>query len=228
MSRATPAASSVGARELVFTLLVAACAAPAFWRGSRGEPDPLAALAWVTLIAPAGGFACGARRIQIWPLAPIVPVTWMLVVAAVDAMSARDLPSLAWSALPVTGLFALGFALPSRSNTSPWRGSASLFLVTVLLAALPLHGLILEAAWPPRVAARVLDFAPTTLTAECAGVDWMRHPPIYDGSATVDIDPSLRTPYDPRLAGGLVFVVGSLAAVWRARTRRETVAQKVA
>lgn len=221
-------ARTIGARDLVFTLLVASAAAPAFWPGSRGEPDPLAALAWVTLIAPALGFACGARRIPVWPLAPIVPVVWMLVVAATDAMSARDLPLLAWSALPVAGLFFAGFALPSRTNDSSVRGSASVFLATVLLAALPLHGLILRSSWPSEVSARLLDLAPTTLTIECAGVDWMRHPPIYDGSATVDIDPSLRTPYDPRLAGGVVFVVGSLAALWRARMRRETTALKVA
>lgn len=221
-------ANSVGARDLVFTLLVAASAAPALWYGVRGEPDPLAALAWVSLIALAGGFACGARRIPVWPLAPVVPVGWLLIVALADALSARDLPSLAWSALPIVGLFSLGFALPGRNVDFPWRGAAALFLAATLASALPLHGLVLRDAWPPPVAARVLDLAPATLVAECAGVDWMRHPPIYDGSSTVDIDPTVRAPFEGRLAGVLVFVVGSLAAVWRARTRTRNDSPKVA
>lgn len=213
-------ASSVQARDLVFPLLVAGAAAPALIFGARGEPDPLATLLWVTLIALPGGALCGARRIPLWPLAPVVPVAWLMVVALSDALSARDLPALAWSALPIVGFFGIGFALGTRMSAFPWRGAAALFLGATLLAALPLHGLALKKPWSPRVAAFLLDLAPTTLVAESAGLDWMRHPPIYDGSQTVDIDPSLRTPYDRQLAGGLVFVVGCLTAAWSTRARR--------
>jgi endonuclease/exonuclease/phosphatase family metal-dependent hydrolase len=179
---------AVSAKDLGFTLLVGACAAPALWHGARGEPDPIAALVWVSLIAVPGGWVCGARGMRLWPLGVVVPVAWMIVVAFADAMSARDLPAIGGSALAVVGLFGVGFALAGRRNAWPWRGAAVIWLVVVMMAALPLAGLALREAWKPAVAARVLDLAPTTLVAEAAGLDWMRHPPIYDGSSTVDID----------------------------------------
>jgi hypothetical protein len=93
-------------------------------------------------------------------------------------------------------------------------------LLVTMLAALPLAGLVLKEAWRPDVAARILDMAPTTLVAEVAGVDWMRHTPVYDGSSTVDIDPGMRAPYGWRLAGVVVFAFGSAAALVMERARR--------
>ncbi|MBL8857511.1 MAG: hypothetical protein JNL28_03270 [Planctomycetes bacterium] len=217
---------SVRSRDLSFVLLLGAAALPALIYGSRGEPDPLAALCWIALIATAGGYACGAQRVALWPLAPVAPVLWLVTVAFADALSRRDLPSVAWSALPVFGLFGLGFALGARAHGEVRRGVAALFLAAVLLAALPLHGLLGGSGFDARVSALLLDASPATLLAECAGVDWMRHPPIYDGSATVDIHPALRSPYSARLAGSLVFVVGcSLAfAAEHLRRRRDAAA----
>lgn len=218
MSR-TAREGSVRSRDLLFVLAVAACGAPGLLFGSRGVPDPLATLVWVAILAPSGGAACGARSIRLWPLAPVVPIAWVLWVAFADALSERDLPSLAWVVLPIAGLFGLGYAHAPRDAEGAWRRSGSLLLVSALLAALPLAGLVLREAWPPRIAAFVLDLSPATLAAECAGVDWMRQPAIYDGSSTVDIDPALRSPFDPRLAGGVAFVVGCVLAVVRARAR---------
>jgi hypothetical protein len=214
---------TVGAREFGFTLLVGACAAPGLWHGARGEPDPLAALMWVALIAVPGGWVCGARRIPLWPLGVVVPVTWMIVVALADALSTRDLPELGGSALAVAGLFGVGFALAGRTCEWAWRGAAVLWLVATMLAALPLAGIVMKQAWRPAVAARVIDLAPTTLVAESAGVDWMRQPVIYDGSSTVDIDPGVRTPYRWRVAGVIVFLVGGAAAIAMDGARRRRV-----
>jgi hypothetical protein len=217
---AKPRKTTVGAGELVFALAVAAVAAPGMLYGARGEPDPLAALVWVTLIAVPGGYACGARGIRLWPLALVVPVGWMMVVALADALSARDLPLFAASMLPVLGMFGAGFAIGSCAKGLVWRGAGALFLLVTLLAALPLAGLVLREPWKSHVAARVLDLAPTTLVAECAGVDWMRQGAIYEGSSTVDIDPSVRTSYDWRRGGVIVLVVGGAAALVMERVRR--------
>lgn len=210
----------VTSRELLFVLALGGWGAPGLLAGSRGVPDPLGALAWVSLIAPAGGYAAGARGVRLWPLAPVVPVIWMAIVGAADGFSERDLPALAWAALAVAGLFAIGFALPAAVGEFPWRGVGALLLLAGGLALLSLPGLVLRSAFPPRIAAHLLDVSPVTLAAECAGVDWMRHPPVYEGSATVDIDPTLRSPYRGEVAGAWVLGVGCAGAVWGARRRQ--------
>lgn len=209
---------SVRARDLWIVLGLGAVGALGLVPGSRGGADPLSALVWITLIAPAAGHVAGRTGVRVWPVAPVAPVAWLVTIAMADAVSRRDLPTMAWCAPPVVGLYALGFALGRRFPLGSWRATAGVALVTALLAAAPLAGSFLRRSPPPRVAAGLLDVSPVTLTAECAGVDWMRHPPIYDAASTVDIDPSTRTPYEGRLAGLVVFVVGCLAASIRGRS----------
>jgi len=225
---------TVGARDLLVALAIAAVGAAGAWPGERGEPDPLALLSWLALIAPASGFACGALRLPPWPAAAVVPASWMMLVGIVDALSqSRDLPQPIWAGCALAGLFACGLgpgALSVRrvpaSARAPVaaRGAAVVLLLTALVCALPFIGALVRTPPSARVNARLLDVSPATLAAECAGVDWMRHPPIYDAASTADIDPALRTPYDGRLAGGLVFVVGCALALSldRVARRRDT------
>jgi hypothetical protein len=117
-----------------------------------------------------------------------------------------------WAGCALAGLFAAGFGVGSLMQSSAWRGFAVALLASALACALPLSGALLRAPLPARVSARLLDLSPATFVAECAGVDWMRHPVIYDAASTADIDPLLRAPYDGRIAGGLVFVVGCALA----------------
>jgi hypothetical protein len=146
----------------------------------------------------------------------------MFLVAFADALSPRDLPRPIWAGCAIAGLFSIGFALGSFSSRSAWRTAGLVLLVNALLCALPLSGGFLRDHPPAAVNARLLDVSPATLVVECSGVDWMRHPAIYDAATTSDIDPILRSAYDGRLAGGLVFVVGcALAlALQRLRDRR--------
>jgi hypothetical protein len=48
----------------------------------------------------------------------------------------------------------------------------------------------------------------------------MRQGAIYEGSSTVDLDPSVRTSYDWRRGGVIVLVVGGAAALVMERVRR--------
>lgn len=208
----------VRARELGLALLLGALALPGAWPGAGGEPDPLAATVWVALVALPAGHAAAVMGLRTWPVAPVVPILWVLTIALADAVSKRDLPAPAWGALAVVGLFGLGLGLGRWTAKHAWRGVALTALASVALSLPAAWGLVARRALPSRVAARALDVSPVTFAVECAGVDWMRHPPVYVGASTVDIDPSLRAPYEGRLAGVLVFVVGCAAASIRRRT----------
>jgi hypothetical protein len=212
---------TISARDLGVALLIAAIGALGAWPGERGEPDPLALLVWLALIAMACGFACGAMGLRLWPASAVVPAVWMFLIGIVDALAeTRDLPRPLWAGCAIFGLFAAGFGLGSRFSSHLWRGTSLTLLVTAIACALPMCGALLRMPPSPRVTARLLDLSATALVAECAGVDWMRHPAIYDAASTESIDPSLRSPYDGRLAGGIVFVVGCALAWTLPRRRR--------
>ncbi len=213
---------SITAREFGTSLGIATIGILGAWPGHNNEPDPVALLVWLSLVAPAVGVACSALRLRFWPAAVLVPATWMFLIVFADALSARDLPRPIWSGCAIAGLFSLGFALGSLPTRSTWRTAGIILLVNALLCALPLSGGFLRDHPPAQVNARLLDLSPATLVVESSGVDWMRHPAIYDAASTSDIDPILRSAYDGRLAGGLVFVVGcALAfALQRVRDRR--------
>lgn len=200
------------ARELTLALALVAVGALGLWPGARGEPDPLALLVWLALVSVPVGYFGGASGLRAWPWAAMIPAAWMGVESVADALSRRDLPAPAWAALAFTGLFALGFGAGRAWPGPRWRVTSALLLGSALLASLPLLGLELESAFPTALRARLLDLSPVTFVCECAGVDWMRQPVIYDALQTVDIDPSMRGPWSGALAGGIAFVVGSLAA----------------
>jgi hypothetical protein len=176
----------------------------------------VALLVWLALVAAPIGALAGGTRMHPWVVAPVVPATWAVVLVFVDTLSQRDLPTPIWACLAWTGIYALGFGVGRRA--SPGRSGATPTLVAVFLLAsacliwLPVGGGFFVEPWPPAVAARLLDLSPATLLAECAGLDWMRHPGLYEAAGTADIDPSLRTAYRGSLAAPLVLVVGCAAA----------------
>lgn len=160
---------------------------------------------------PAGVLA-GASSAPLWPMAPVIPALWMGLVGLVAAGSSRVVPAPAWAALAWSGIFAGGFALGRLFPARRWRLSAACFLASGVLNALSISGAWLAVPLPASLAARLLDLAPATLLAECAGLDWMRHPAIYEPGGTIDIDPSLRVAWRGMLAGPIVFLVGCAAA----------------
>jgi hypothetical protein len=210
---------SIRARDFGVALGIATIGVLGAWPGRTGEPDPVALLVWLALVAPACGVACSALGLRFWPAAVLVPATWMFLVVFADSLSTRDLPRPIWAGCALTGLFSVGFALGSLPSRSIWRKVGTVLLCEAFLCALPLSGALLHTPPPAPVNARLLDLSPATLVVECAGVDWMRHPAIYDAASTSDIDPILRSAYDGRLAGGLVFVVGCALALSLQRVR---------
>jgi hypothetical protein len=136
----------------------------------------------------------------------------MGLVGLVAAGSSRVVPTPAWSALAWSGIFAAGFALGRLSPARRWPAAAVGFVLCGALDALSISGTWLASPLPPSISARLLDLAPATLLAECAGLDWMRHPAIYAASGALDIDPSLRVAWRGFLAGPIVFLLGCAAA----------------
>jgi hypothetical protein len=196
-------------RQLGLALALASLALPGMLPGSRGEPDPIAFLVWLAFVAPAAGALAGTLGLAPWPHAAAVPGTWMLLLVAVDALGARDLATPVWAALAATGLFALGFALGRLAPAHlRWRAPAAVLALAVVTTLAPFAGALLRAPWPPASSATLLDLSPATLLAECGGVDWLRHPAVYDAAGSSEIDPRSRSPYRPALAGQLAFVLG--------------------
>jgi hypothetical protein len=203
----------ISAASLSIAFATAAVGALGALPGSRAGPDPVALLAWLSLWAMPAGFACGAAGLSLWPLAPVVPAIWMGLIAFVDGASMRDLGTPTWSALAFSGLFAAGLGLGRLAPRALWWGVGALLLAGGFFAILPAGGGILDRPLPAHVNALLLDLSPTTLLAECAGLDWMRHPAMYDAAGTVDIDPSMRTAWRGILAGPAVFLLGCCLAV---------------
>lgn len=198
--------------DLLHALILAFIGALGALPGSRGSSDPVALLAWLSMWSLAAGVLAGASRAPLWPMAPVVPALWMGLLGIVAAGSARVVPAPAWSALAWSGLFGVGFALGRLWPERRWRIASACFVACGVSNALAISGAWLAAPFPPALAARLLDLAPATLLAECAGLDWMRHPAIYEPAGALDIDPALRVAWRGMLAGPIVFLVGCAAA----------------
>lgn len=206
-----------GLRELLLTLAVAAVGCLGAFAVGREAGDPVAFLIWLAVTAPACGFLLGALGVRPWPFAPAAPGIWMAALAWLDVASARDLATPIWSALAWTGLFALGLGLgrlraPGRGIDARSRalgGAGVLLVIAAALVALPGKGGVADEPWPAATASVLLDLSPATLLVESAGVDWMRHPSVYEPVRT---DRFQRVPIRGELAGPLSLVVGYLVA----------------
>ena len=206
-------------RELFLSLCLGLVGALGAWPGLRG-PDPLATLGWIALAALPCGLAAGVWRLKPWPFAASVPALWGIALALAGALSERALPAPSWAALVWCGLFAAGWGL-ARGFELGTRAAAVASLALTALAILPSAGAVLGRPWPPAASARLLDLSPATLALESAGVDWMHHPAIYEPAGALDIDPGLRRPWEGKLAGPALLLVGfGLAAFGAGRARR--------
>jgi hypothetical protein len=199
----------------------AAGAAGALWPPLAGvDPDPVRFLVWLALIAPAAGYLAGALGAGLL-YGSAAPGVWMVVLVWVDGMAERDLPTPFWAALGQAGLFLAGAGLGRwgrAAGRAPWAGAGVLLLLAALAVGLPGRGGIGSRPWPPAAARAMLDLSPATVLVESAGVDWMRHPLVYDPVGT---DRFERAPYRGALAGPLALVVGCvLAAAGTFRDRR--------
>ncbi len=193
--------------------------------GMLGGADPVGELAWLVLLAPAAGAACGARGISIFPFGLAVPGTWFLCLVLADARSPRDLPTPLWAAAGVVGLFALGLALGRLAPARPAALAGSLLLAGCTLAGLSV-GLGLSAPEAflarshPGLASALLAASPLTFAFDCAGWDWAHtNPDVYARSG---VEWFQRRPWPGHLAGPAVLVVGCLLswfAGFRSRAR---------
>jgi len=222
--RRDEAESRAHARDFAGALILASLALPGALPGSRGAPDPIAFFTWIAFTAAAIGALAGGRRLPLWPHAAAIPSVWMFVVVSVDALGPRDLPTPLWASIAASGLFAFGYAVGRITRFEQRFAVAGWMLaLAVVLVLMPVSGGILRAAWPGTATEVLLDASPATLLAECAGIDWLRHPAVYDAAGTADLDPSSRSPYSPALAASLVAVLGSLAALLAVRLARRHV-----
>jgi len=192
------------------------------WPSAAQGADPVAALFWLSVLAPCAGALAAASGVLLLPLGWLVPVLWTLPVLWASH-PARPLPSPLWSLLAWTGLFAAGSALGEAARRRGWniRSAAALALVAAgALAVLPARAALDARPWPPSVARALLDLSPSALVIECAGVDWMRHAAVYDPAGT---DRFARRPWPGELAGPAVLLVGcALAAAARRVPVRRT------
>jgi hypothetical protein len=202
-------------RRLAVLAASAAAGALGACPGVAGALDPVTALGWMALLAPAAGALCGASGIAFFPLAALVPMVWTIFLAALEAGAARGFPTLAWAGCALEGLFALGLALGTRTRTALATAGALLLLGLALASAATGFGLLAGGAelarTEPRLAALLLDGSPTVLAFECAGWDWVHaQPELY---ARGGVEWIQRRPYAGNLAGPAVLVVGCALAI---------------
>lgn len=223
------AGTTIDARAMTRALLLAGVGGLGALPVREGGSDPLALLVWLACWAAAAGCLAGAFCFRLWPLGLVVPATWMVLLGGVDAAAERDLPTPFFACLAWTGLFAAGYGIGSfgAERTGPgggWRHAALLLAAGALLVGLPLAGGIEGEPWPLGTAALLLDLSPASLLVECAGLDWMRHPVVYELVGTSRMDPAVRVAYRGSLAGPVVLLVGcAIAFAGRGLGRRVSV-----
>jgi len=201
---------------------LAACAAAGLLGllpGVAGGFDPVNALGWMALCAPAAGALCGARGLAQFPFSLSVPAVWVLVLTLVEARAERGFPTPSWAACALGGLFASGHAVGARMHApfrSPLVAAGALFYLGLVLAgASQGFGLVAGgtelARTHPWVAARLLDASPLVLVFDCAGWDWTHaQPEVYAGAG---VEWFQRRAYPGNLAGPAVLVVGCALAL---------------
>ena len=193
------------------------------WPRSDGV-DPLALIAWLGIVAAGVGFACGASGARLFPWGLAVPAAWMIALVQVDLASERDVVGPVWAGLAWSGLYAAGlglgaFASPVDATRAPrpeiaWGGAGVLVLLALALAGGPVGGALGTGgpAWgSAQLCAALTRVSPTGLLLDCAGWDWTHANPLVYRLSGVEWIP--HRPWDPKLAGPLVCVVGCLLAV---------------
>lgn len=206
--------STPTAAELATLAACAAAGALGILPGAAGALDPVTALGWMALSAPAAGALCGARGLALFRGSFSVPALWVVLLALVGARAERGFPALPWAACALGGLFACGHALGTWAR-APLRSplvvpGALLFVALVLAGAAQGFGLLAGgtelAREHPGLAARLVDASPLVLVFDCAGWDWTHaQPEVY---ARAGVEWFQRRAYPGNLAGPAVLVVG--------------------
>lgn len=192
------------------------------------DPDPVATLAWLALLAPAAGAACGALGIGPWPFGLALPGSWLVALVLADAGSPRDLATPLWAGAAVGGLFAAGLAAGLLSGARPLTLAGLVLFLGCGLAGLGLgfglsgNGTGLARS-RPALARLCLELSPLVLVFDCAGFDWLHAQPGVYAASGVEWFP--RRPHSGKLAGPGVLVVGCSAA-WLARARSRARARR--
>lgn len=155
----------------------------------------------------AGAAALPSRRQRIASLTPL-PLLLLLCAAAEIGPIAR-VPEPVRGASAIAGMLLIGAAAVSR----PRRGLA-LAVWFVALATLfdgAAIGWTVLGSGPPfssSTTAMLLDISPRAFALESSGVDWMRHPSVYEPAGTDRIGPELRTGWSGSVAAYVVLVMG--------------------
>ena len=212
-----------------------AVAEGALLRGSPPDADPsgdasFGAVADHVEVPPSGW------RLHTKPIARLLGA-WALLVLAIGMTPAGD----EWAELPrpvsagavLLGLFLIGSSLAGASPVSgrarlsvrmlvsARRGALLLVLAWAADGAASGWGVLRPAPpWAPEVASALLDLSPRTLLMESGGVDWMRHPSVYESAGTDRIGPGLRSVYVGPVAGSVTLLVGCLALAARSAVSR--------
>ncbi len=210
-----------GLRPLLATLALGA----AGWLGAvlsvhSGASDPAAFLAWVALMAPvAGAFAVQAHLAPL-PWGAAAPSSWVLGLVWCAASSQRIVPTPLWGAAAWMGLFALGAAGAQLwTQLTAQRDARAAYVATLAALALSCAAWapgLAGAPWSPELTELLLDLSPLTLVAECAGLDWMRTPLVYDAAQTDRLE---RAAWRGELAGPLCLLVGYVSWALARRVR---------
>jgi hypothetical protein len=220
MDDSKEAAQRRASRQLRLSLALAAVAAPGLVPLAGGASDPLVLLLWLAHVAPATGAAAALLRLDGWPYGAAIAGAWSIVTVCVAGVSERIVPAPLWAMAAVAGLYYAGFAV-GRAAGSTRSSLAPVACVTLLASWLPLAPGVSGAPWPAALASRLLDLSPATLVAECAGLDWMRTPGIYDPVGT---DRFQRQAWSGELAGPASLLIGctlwGCAAAWSRRRER--------
>jgi len=171
---------------------------------AAGFGAPVMILSWLALTATSCGAWMGrwARKPQAW--AP--PLVWAAVLFFTGVVP-EPLPA----SLAIFGLYAAGMGLGAR--LSPQRAAGVALLVVGGLSLAPTFGGGLDRPWPAEVTSSLLDASPVAWVAESGGIDWMRHPAVYDAAGTADIGPDLRTGRRSWLAAVVLLVLGCLSSL---------------
>lgn len=183
--------------------------------------DPLALVAWLGLVAAGVGFGCGASGARLFPWGLVVPAVWMIALVQVDLAATRDVVGPLWAGLAWSGLYAAGLGLGgfvggadgARPETA-LGGAGLLVLLALLFAGGPIGGAVgaTGPAWgSAALCAALTHVSPTGLLLDCAGWDWTHANPLVYRLSGVEWIP--HRPWDARLAGPLVCVVGCVFAV---------------
>lgn len=217
-----PMLDGVSARGLVLALALSSIGLLGLL-ATDGESEPVNLLAWFALSAPAVGCLGAQLGLRFWPLGFVAPAMWMAVYTVSSASLLQDAPTPFYGALVWTGLFAAGWSLGVGAKNAGWTRPSALLLLCALAAGMPSIVSLLGETPPQSWVALAVDLSPVTCVLECAGLDWMRHPSIYELAGS--LPPDARTPYRGMLAGPLLLVVGwGLVMVAERRTRSSATA----